>query len=273
MTKATSAIPEGFHSVTPYLIVDGAKPFLQFITVAFGATERFTMAGPDGIIRHAESRIGDSILEFAQSGPTWSAMPGGLHYYVPDVDEVYSRALQAGGASLNEPTDRDYGDREAGIRDPAGNLWFIATQIGQKNYRPDTLRDLNTYFSVEDAGRFLQFIETAFQGQLLESETTNSGSIVHAKIRVGDTTVEVGEGRPPWGPRKVAHHYYVENCDAVFARGLVNGCRELQPMANQFYGDRSGSLLDAWGNHWYIASHTEDLTPEQMAERAAAAGR
>jgi PhnB protein len=71
----------------------------------------------------------------------------------------------------------------------------------------------------------------------------------------------------------VSHHLYVENCDDVFTRGLANGCKELQPMADQFYGDRSGSLLDAWGNHWYIASHQEDLTPEEIRQRAAAAGR
>jgi PhnB protein len=71
----------------------------------------------------------------------------------------------------------------------------------------------------------------------------------------------------------VALHYYLENCEAIFARGLANGCKELQPMADQFYGDRSGSLLDGWGNHWYIASHLEDLTPEEIAEKAAAAGR
>jgi PhnB protein len=71
----------------------------------------------------------------------------------------------------------------------------------------------------------------------------------------------------------VSHHLYAEDCDELFARGLANGCKELQPMADQFYGDRSGSLADAWGNHWYIARHLEDLTPEEIAQRAAAAGR
>jgi PhnB protein len=71
----------------------------------------------------------------------------------------------------------------------------------------------------------------------------------------------------------VALHYYSENPDQLFEQAITAGAKVLQPMADQFYGDRGGSLLDAWGNHWYIASHTEDLTPEEIAERAAAAGR
>ena len=99
-----------------------------------------------------------------------------------------------------------------------------------------------------------------------------SGRLVNWTDTALQFVAEVSEGRTPWGPRKVAHHYYVEDCDAVFAHSLANGCQQLQPMADQFYGDRSGSLLDSWGNHWYIASHLEDLTTEEIAQRAAAAG-
>jgi uncharacterized glyoxalase superfamily protein PhnB len=273
MVKAKSAIPEGFRSLTPYLIVDSAKNFLEFIRDAFAASEKFLVRDKSGAIRHAEARIGDSIIEFAESGPGWSAMPAGLHYYVKNSDEAYARALKAGGTSLYEPANRDYGDREAGVRDLAGNFWFIATHTGGKDYRPEILQDLKTYFSVKDAGRFLDFLEKAFGAEVIEKEADGSGSIRHAKARIGDTVVELSEGRAPWGPRAVAQHYYVENCDTVFARGLANGCKELQPMADQFYGDRSGSLLDSWGNHWYIASHLEELTAEEIAEKAAAAGR
>jgi uncharacterized glyoxalase superfamily protein PhnB len=272
MVKAKSAIPEGFRSLTPYLIVDSAKNFLEFIRNAFGAGEKFLMRNKNGAIRHAAARIGDSIIEFAEAGPGWSAMPAGLHHYVKNSDEVYARALKAGGTSLYEPANRDYGDREAGVRDPAGNFWFIATHTAGKSYRPEILQELNTYFSVKDAGRFLDFLEKAFGAAVIQKEVSSNCTIQHAKVRIGDTVVELSEGRTPWGPRAVALHYYLENCDAIFARGLANGCKELQPMAEQFYGDRSGSLLDGWGNHWYIASHLEDLTPEEIAEKAAAAG-
>jgi PhnB protein len=273
MAKAKSAIPEGFRSLTPYLIITGANTFLDFIQNAFGAGENYLMRDPDGIVRHAEARIGDAMIEFAEAGLGWSAMPAGLHFYVKNADDVYARALKAGGSSLYEPANRDYGDRESGVRDPAGNFWFIATHTAGKSYRPEILQDLNTYFSVKDAGRFLDFLEKAFGADVLQKHASDSGVIIHAKARIGDTVVELSEGRAPWGPRAVAQHYYTENCDEVFARGLTGGCKQLQPITDQFYGDRSGSLLDAWGNHWYIASHIEDLTPEEIAERAAAAGR
>ena len=159
-----------------------------------------------------------------------------------------------------------------GLRDPAGNLWFIATHLAGVSYKPEILQELNTYYSVKDAGRFLDFLEHAFGAEVIEKEVSSAGTILHAKVRIGDTVVELSEGRAPWGPRAVAHHYYVENCDAVFARGLANGCKELQPMANQAYGDRSGSLLDSWGNYWFIATHLEVLAAGDISERSAAGG-
>jgi PhnB protein len=273
MAKAKSAIPAGFRSLTQYLILDHVAGFQKFIEGAFGATEKFLLRDADGVIRHAEARLGESIIEFAQAGGQYLAMPAGLHYYVKNSDQVYAQALKSGGTSLYEPANRDYGDREAGVRDPAGNSWFISTHTAGKSYKPEILQDLNTYFSVKDSARFLEFLEKAFAAETLDRHAAKDGSVLHAKVRIGDTVVELSEGRAPWGPRAVSHHYYTANCDQVFARGLASGCTALQPMADQFYGDRSGSLLDAWGNHWYIASHQEDLTTEEIAQRAAAAGR
>jgi PhnB protein len=273
MTKAKSPIPAGFRSLTQYLILDHAADFLKFIEGAFGASEKFLMRDDNGIIRHAEAQLGESIIEFAEATGQWKATPAGLHYYVKNSDEVYAQALKAGGTSLYEPANRDYGDRDAGVRDPAGNFWFISTHTAGNGFKPVTLQDLNSYFSVKDSLRFLGFLEKAFRAEAIEKYKGKDGGVMHAKVRIGDTVVELSEGRAPWGPRTVSHHYYVENCDEVFASGLANGCTELQPMADQFYGDRSGSLLDPWGNHWYIASHLEDLTPEEMQQRAAAAGR
>src|SRR5262249_48338537 len=146
MTKAKSAIPEGFRSLTQYLIIENAAGFLKFIEAAFGATEKFLMRDDDGVIRHAEARIGESIIEFAEAGGQWKAMPAGLHYYVRNADEVYVRALEAGATALREPTDQPYGDREGSVRDPSGNFWFIATHTAGKRYKPENLQELNTYF-------------------------------------------------------------------------------------------------------------------------------
>src|SRR5215475_12798991 len=137
MAKAKSAIPEGFQSLTQYLIIDKADEFIGFIQKAFGAREKFTMRDEQGAIRHAEAYLGESIIEFAQANEQWGALPAGLHFYVKNSDEVYARALQAGGVSLYEPANRDYGDREAGIRDPAGNFWFISAHKTGNSFRPE----------------------------------------------------------------------------------------------------------------------------------------
>ena len=219
MSKAKSHIPEGFRTLTPYLILDHAAAFQKFIEDAFGATERLVMRDGDGIIRHAEARLGESIIEFAESSGRWKAMPAGLHYYVKDSDQAYAQALKAGGISLYEPANRDYGDREAGVEDPSGNFWFVSTHREGKDYKPDILQDLNTYFSVKDSPRFLDFLKRTFAADVVEHHAAGDGSIAHAKVRVGDTVFELSEGRQPWGPRAVSHHLYVENCDEAFARG------------------------------------------------------
>jgi len=122
-------IPEGFHTVTPYFVVSDGPAFLTFLKQAFGAEERFVHRTPEGRIMHGEVRLGDSIVEFGEGSEQWPAMRLNIHLYVPDTDAVYRRALEAGAKSLREPKNEFYGDRSAGIEDPAGNIWFLATHI------------------------------------------------------------------------------------------------------------------------------------------------
>ena len=126
---AVNPIPEGYRTVTPYLVVDGATNVLDFVKQAFGAEEKLRMDGPDGTIGHAEVQIGDSIVMMGDAGAENPAMPAMIHLYVDDCDATYERALAAGGTSEREPTDQFYGDRSAGVRDSAGNLWWIATHV------------------------------------------------------------------------------------------------------------------------------------------------
>ena len=79
---------------------------------------------------HAKIRLGDTILEMGEAHGEYEPMPTGLHFYVPDVDAVYARALEAGGTSISAPIDQPYGERGAGVQDPAGNSWFLATPLG-----------------------------------------------------------------------------------------------------------------------------------------------
>ncbi len=126
---AVKPIREGFHTVTPYLMVREAAKLIDFVKEAFAATELFRGTGSAGGI-HAEVRIGDSMVMIGGAG-TWNGepMPAAIYLYMDDVDAVYKRALQAGAASLSEPADQPYGDRIAGVKDPFGNVWYIATHI------------------------------------------------------------------------------------------------------------------------------------------------
>ena len=124
---AVKPIPEGYHTVTPYLTVQGAAKLIEFLKQAFEAREIERMTQPDGTIRHAEVRIGDSVVMMSEAGGEREPMPSGIYLYVNDTDAVYKRALQVGATSLMEPADQFYGDRSAGVKDSSGNHWWIAT--------------------------------------------------------------------------------------------------------------------------------------------------
>lgn len=122
-------IPEGYHTVTPYLVIQGVDDFIAFLKTAFDAMPRERMQDSDGRVVHAEVRIGDSMVMMGEPTEGMQSMPGTLYLYVEDTDGVYQRALEAGATPLIEPTDQYYGDRNAGVADPFGNRWWIATHM------------------------------------------------------------------------------------------------------------------------------------------------
>jgi PhnB protein len=134
---AVHHIPEGYHSVTPYLVVDGAAEAIDFYTKAFNATELMRMPRPDGKIAHAEIKIGDSHVMLADEHPdqghvgpkTVGGTPVGIMIYVPDVDERFAAAIANGATQTRPVTNEFYGDRMGGITDPFGHNWMIATHI------------------------------------------------------------------------------------------------------------------------------------------------
>lgn len=121
--------PDGFHTITPYLAVGDAARLLQFLRDAFDAEETERLTLPDGRIMHAEVKIGDSTVMIGQARGDWTPMLGSNYLFVTDTDAVYDKALAAGATSLMEPADQFYGDRNAGVEDPLGNLWWIGTRI------------------------------------------------------------------------------------------------------------------------------------------------
>jgi PhnB protein len=127
--KGESYIPEGLHNVNVYLHPRRAEPLIAFLKRAFGAEEVAKYASPDGVVYHAQIRVGDSVVEMGEAHDKYEPMPAMFYVYVPDCDAVYRRALAAGAKSLHELTDQPYGDRNSAVTDPFGNTWYIATHI------------------------------------------------------------------------------------------------------------------------------------------------
>ena len=126
---AVQAIPEGYDSVIPYLLVEDAEQQIEFLKRMFGAGELSRHTGPDGTISHAEVKIRDSVLMISQAREEWPPMAAMHYIYVDDVDAVYKAGLAAGGTSVREPRDEFYGDRTCGVTDPLGNQWWVATHV------------------------------------------------------------------------------------------------------------------------------------------------
>jgi len=135
MSTQVKPIPEGYHSVTPYLILSGAGDAIAFYKKALGAEEIMRLADPDGTVHHAEIRIGDSRIMLADEHPEIRALspktvggsPVSIHLYVEDVDAAVERAVAVGAKLVRPVADQFYGDRTGGIEDPFGYRWFIAT--------------------------------------------------------------------------------------------------------------------------------------------------
>lgn len=126
-------IPDGYHSVTPYLYIKGAARAIEFYTKAFGARERMRMPGPDGTIGHAEIEVGDSVIMLAdapeRAADTRNGVTSSLLIYVDDVDSVFRRALGAGATEVQPLEDKFYGDRMGMVRDPFGHEWSLGTHV------------------------------------------------------------------------------------------------------------------------------------------------
>jgi PhnB protein len=126
---AVKPVPEGHHTVCPYLIVDDANALFEFVQRAFGARVVDVHRDDAGRIMHADVIIGDSHVMLSQANAEWKAMPAMIHMYVPDCDAVFRAAIAAGGTSVRDPRTEFYGDRSGGVRDANGNQWWISTHV------------------------------------------------------------------------------------------------------------------------------------------------
>ncbi|MGD0269849.1 MAG: VOC family protein [Candidatus Sulfotelmatobacter sp.] len=261
---AVNPVPKGFRMVTPYLVAENGPALLEFAKEAFAAEETFSAVGTAGGL-HAEVRIGDSMLMMGGGipGREFRATPKthALHLYVEDVDAVYKKALAAGATSIDEPRDQEYGERSASVKDPAGNIWYIATHKGE-SYIAKGLNNVNAYLHPLRAEPVITFLKRAFGAKELARYASPDGVVHHAEIRVGDSVVEMGEpfgAHTKYGPMPALFYLYVADCDAVYRRALAAGAKSTQDPADQPYGDRTSAVTDPFGNTWYIATHVKDM--------------
>lgn len=248
MSTKTVVFRAGFRTVTSYLLPPGPE-YVDFLKNVFGAeeTER-TPTGPGRF--HAEFRIGDSMLMLGVgSGMT---MPATLELYVPDVDVVFKRAIEAGCKELDAVRDAhwDVGLRLGSLQDPAGNAWVIATHRGN----PEGRNSLTTSLVAAGAAKLVDFLKQAFDAKEIHRYEWPGG--LYASIRVGNSIMGVSEAdNNEWmQPVPSMIYMYVPDCDALYQQALRAGATSHSAPANQSYGDRTASVKDAWGNIWYLST-------------------
>jgi len=260
-TTATVQFREGFRTVTAYLLSEPL--YVDFLKNVFGAieTER-TETGPGRF--HAEYRIDDSMLMLGVGSGL--NMPTSIELYVPNVDEVFKRALDAGCKELMPVQDAHWEPVRFGcVEDPAGNTWSIATQLG-KNYIPEGRNAISAGFVAKGAAQLIDFMKRAFNAQEIQKYEWPDG--LYASIRIGESVVGVSEAsNHEWmRPTPSMIYMYVEDCDALYAQALRAGAKSISEPKDQFYGDRHGAVKDEWGNQWYIATPIKEPTTNKIAE-------
>lgn len=247
---------QGFHTVTPYLAVQQVYELIDFVKNAFGADGTIHGTGSQGGI-HSEFKIGDSIIMIGGGG-AWKGTPrvAALHYYVDDVVATYNRALAAGASSTLEPLE-DHGELVAGVKDFTGNEWYIAKRLSG-SHTDEGLHSVTPYLHPKGSVQLIEFLKLAFAAEEIAVYKSPDGIVQHAKIRIGNSVIEMGEAHGQWQPMSSMFFLYVDDVDAWYDRAIKAGATSVNEPADQPYGDRVGSVADSFGNLWYIATHIKD---------------
>src|SRR5262249_41558197 len=242
-----------------YIVAADVPSLIEFVSQVFQGEETFRAVGSAGGF-HAEVRLGDSLLMIGGGGPglSWRGepCPAALHVYVEDTDAVYERALKAGGEAVQAPADRPYGERSGSVKDPSGNYWYIATWQGD-TCTPPGMQTVTPCLHPKRAEPVIGFLRRSFGAEELEKHATPEGVILHAKVRIGDSLLEIGEAHGPYQPMPTKFYLTVPNVDASHLRALNAGAKSTAAPADQSYGHRTGSVMDVFGHEWYIATPIE----------------
>jgi PhnB protein len=252
-------LPDGYRTIAPYIVVRRATEFIEFLKTSFGARERFRVPREPGsdLIMHAEVAIGNSIIELADAYEQIPAAPTTIHLYVDNADAVYARAITAGATSIYKVGDHVSGDRQGAVRDPFGNLWYIAMIQGWTP-GPEGVPSVQPYLHLRGAEKMIPFLENAFGG-VVQGHVPKSpeGKVLHATVQIGDNTLELDEAHGEFQPMPCHLHLHVDDADALYARALRAGAISVDPPSYKPYG-RSGGVKDAFGNIWYVTSPIVD---------------
>jgi uncharacterized glyoxalase superfamily protein PhnB len=236
--------------------------------------------------------IGDSVIFVTEEWPegnrfsaeTLGNSPVMMSIQVPNVDSFVEHAVAAGATLLMPPTDQFYGYRDANLADPFGYKWSVSTVKEEMSVeemhrrfraampaqqKPETprvppvpkgYRTLTPYIMAQDADALIGFMKKTFGAEETFRATGGAGGL-HCEVKLGDSMMMIGGGGPglSWKGESNpgAFHVYVRDCDAVYERAVHAGASSIQPLTDQPYGERSGSVKDAAGNHWYIATRAQ----------------
>jgi PhnB protein len=285
MATSAKAAPEIRATATPYLSVRGASAAIEFYKRAFGAAEITRLMQPDGRIGHAEIDISGARImladEFPEAGFSSPESLGGspvhIRLDVADVDAVAQRAVAAGAKVVRPVEDQFYGDRSGQFADPFGYTWAISThketltaeemqrRIDEMSRKESAVAEpprfirggfhsITPYLVIPKAAELIDFMKTAFGAEEhFRIKRPGGGEmIMHAEVKIGDSMIELAEANPQFTPTPAAMILRVSDVDAVYNRAIEAGATPFQPLADQDYGARSGSVKDVSGNSWHI---------------------
>jgi len=283
-TAAHPSAQTGRVVASPRVAYRDVAKAIEFYTKAFGAREMFRFE-VGGNIPHAEIVIGKSVIALAGEWPeggrfsaeTVGQSPVQLSLQVENVDDFAARAVAAGLKPLGPIKDQFYGHREGSFVDPFGYTWNIFTvtepmSVEEMHRRmermepprpaaaaiPRGFSTLTSYLVAQDADALVEFLKKTFGAEETFRSGPGSEGGMHCEVRLEDSMLMVGGGGPgfKWRgtPKLGAFHVYVPNCDATYEKALQAGAESVEPPQDQFYGERSASVRDAAGDHWYIAT-------------------
>jgi PhnB protein len=255
-------MPSGYHTIAPYIIVPRAGEFIEFLTKAFDGTERFRVGRDPSskFIMHAEVAIGNSVIELADANEQIPAAPTAIHLYVDDAHSSFKRAMNAGATSIYEVGEHVSGDTQGAVRDPFGNLWYIAMKGDWTPAPGELVPSVQPYLHLRGSEKMIPFLENAFGG-VVQGHVPMSpeGHVLHATVLIGDNTLELDEAHGEFQPMLCHLHLHVDDADAVYGRAMRAGATSIDAPSNKPYG-RSGGVKDPFGNSWYVTSASQQKT-------------